>query len=85
MERVLFSLNGAPVAASDLLLAAAALALLLLAMIAHSLARRARLENTAAAAAGEHQREILQALADASRQNAGIGGSVRGMAEVLGS
>ncbi|MCI0737322.1 MAG: DNA recombination protein RmuC [Beijerinckiaceae bacterium] len=85
MERALFSLNGAPVAVSDLLLAATALALALLAMIARSLARRARLESEAASAAAERQREILHALAEASRHNAGVGGSVRGMAEVLGS
>ncbi|MCI0601167.1 MAG: DNA recombination protein RmuC [Beijerinckiaceae bacterium] len=70
---------------SDLLLAATALALALLAMIARSLARRARLESEAASAAAERQREILHALAEASRHNAGVGDAVRGMAEVLGS
>jgi len=85
MERVLFSLNGAPVTVAELLLAAAVLGLVLLAMIARSLARRVRLESDAASISGERLREILQALANASRQNAGLGGSVRGMAEVLGS
>jgi DNA recombination protein RmuC len=85
MERVFFSLNGTPIAAADLLLAAAALALVLLAMIARSLARRTRLEREAATINAERQRELLQVLSNASRQNAGLGGLVRGMAELLGS
>ncbi len=85
MERILFSLNGTPIVAADLLLAAAALALVLLGVIAQSLGRRSNFEREAAAAAAERQRELLQALADASRQNAGLGGSVRGMAELLGA
>jgi DNA recombination protein RmuC len=85
MERVLFSLNGTPIAVADVFLAVAALALYLLAVIARSLARRGRTEREETYAAVERQREILHALADASRHNAGLGGSVRGMAEVLGS
>jgi DNA recombination protein RmuC len=85
MERVLFVLNGTRVEVSDLLLAAAGLALALLAVIALSLTRRARLENQAALAGVERQREILQTLSEFSRQAAGLNGMVRGMAGVLGS
>lgn len=85
MERVLFVLNGTPVAASDLLLAAAGAALVLLAAIALILNRRTRLEREEMRAAAERQREILQALTEFSRQSAGLGGLVRGAAEVLGS
>src|SRR5579885_3177364 len=85
MERILFTLNGTPVAASDLLLAAAALALALLAFMAVNLARRGRLEREGALAAAERERVILQALSEFSRQSAGLNGLVRGMAEVLGS
>src|SRR5579885_3673306 len=85
MERILFTLHGTPVAASDLLLAAAALALALLAFMAVNLARRGRLEREGALAAAERERVILQALSEFSRQSAGLNGLVRGMAEVLGS
>lgn len=85
MERILFTLNGTPVAAADLMLGAAGLALALLAAIAGSLMRRARREREETLAAAERQRVILQALAEFSRQSAGLNGLVRGMAEVLGS
>jgi DNA recombination protein RmuC len=85
MERVLFFLNGTPVAVSDLLLAAAAAALVLLAIIAKSLSRRARMDREETRAAAGSQREILRALAELARQNAGASGMMRGMAEVLGS
>lgn len=85
MERVLFILNGTPVAVSDLYLGAAGVALVLLAIMARGLARRAGTDGVEAAAAAEHQREMLQAMAELSRQNAGLAGSVRGVAEVLGS
>jgi DNA recombination protein RmuC len=85
MERVLFVLNGTPVAASDLLLAAAGIALALLAMVAWNIVRRARTEREEALSTAERQREILQALSESSRQSAGLTGLVRGVAEVLGS
>ncbi|MDQ6704184.1 MAG: DNA recombination protein RmuC [Pseudomonadota bacterium] len=85
MERVLFILNGTPVAVSDLFLGAAGVALVLLAIMARDLARRARVGGLEAATALERQREMLHAMAELSRQNAGLTGSVRGVAEVLGS
>jgi len=68
MERVLFSLNGTPIAVADVFLAVAALALYLLAVIARSLARRGRTEREETYAAVERQREILHALVDASER-----------------
>jgi DNA recombination protein RmuC len=85
MERVIFALNGTPVTLVDLLLAAAALALVLLAMVARSLSRYARTEREEAVAASKRQGEIMQLLSEFSRQNTGLAGSVRGMAEILAS
>jgi DNA recombination protein RmuC len=85
MERVLFVLNGTPVAESDLLLAAAAIALLLLATMALSVTRRTRMDREEMLAATGRQREILQALTEFSRQSAGLDGMLCGMAKVLGS
>jgi DNA recombination protein RmuC len=85
MERVLFVLNGTPVAESDLLLAAAAIALLLLATMALSVTRHTRMDREEMLAATGRQREILQALTEFSRQSAGLDGMVRGMAKVLSS
>jgi DNA recombination protein RmuC len=85
MERVLFHLNGTPVAGADLLLGAAGLALVLLAIMAWSLAARARASSREALASAERQREMFHAMEEIARQNAGLTGSVRGVAEVLGS
>jgi DNA recombination protein RmuC len=78
MERVLFFLNGAPIAVSDLLLGAAALALLLLAVMAFS-PRRGRARDARAAA------EMDRAMAEIARQNAELTGRLRSVAEFLGS
>jgi hypothetical protein len=85
MERVLFHLNGTPVAGADLLLSAAGLALVLLAIMAWSLAARARASSREALASAERQREMFHAMEEIARQNAGLTGSVRGVAEGLGS
>jgi hypothetical protein len=85
MERVLFLLDGTPVAESDLLLAVAAIALLLLATMALSVTRDTRMDREEMLAATGRQREILQALTAFSRQSAGLEGMVRGAAKVLGS
>jgi len=85
MERVLFYLNGTRIAVADLLLGAAGLALILLAIMAWSLAARARASNRDTLAAAERQREMFHAMEEISRQNAGLTGSVRSVAEVLGS
>ena len=85
MERVLFYLNGTRIAVADLLLGAAGLALVLLAIMAWSLAARARANNRDTLAAAERQREMFHAMEEISRQNAGLTGSVRSVAEVLGS
>ena len=85
MERVLFSLNGTPIAVGDLLLGAAGLALILLAVIAWNLAARARGGDQEAFASLERQREMFRAMEEISRQNAGLNGSLRGFADVLGS
>jgi DNA recombination protein RmuC len=85
MERVLFNLNGTPIAVADLLLGAAGLALFLLVIIAWSLAARARASGRETFAAEERQREMFRAMEEISRQNAGLNGSVRGVAEILGS
>jgi DNA recombination protein RmuC len=82
MERVLFVLNGTRIAVADLLLGAAGLALVLMAW---SLAARSRASNRETLAATERQREMLRAMQEISRQNAGLTGSVHGVAEVLGS
>ena len=85
MERVLFYLNGTRIAVADLLLGAAGLALVLLAIMAWSLAARARANSRDTLAAAERQREMFHAMEEISRQNAGLTGSVRSVAEVLGS
>ncbi|WGJ14121.1 DNA recombination protein RmuC [Methylocapsa sp. D3K7] len=85
MERVVFTLNGTSIAAADLLLGAAGLALLLLVSIAWNLASRARMGRQEALASVERQREMFRAMEEISRQNAGLNGSVRSVAEVLGS
>lgn len=85
MERVLFTLNGTPIAAGDVLLGAAGLALVLLAFIAWSLATRSRAGGREAFIASERQREMLRAMEEITRQNAGLTGSVHSVAEVLGS
>ena len=85
MERVLFYLNGTRIAVADLLLGAAGLALVLLAIMAWSLAARARASNRDTLAAAERQREMFHAMEEISRQNAGLTGSVRSVAETLGS
>lgn len=85
MERVVFTLNGTSIAAADLLLGAAALALLLLAFIAWNLTARARMGGQEALASVERQREMYHAMEEISRQNAGLNGSLRSVAEVLGS
>jgi len=85
MERVLFYLNGTRIAVADLLLAAAGLALVLLAIMAWSLAARTRASSRETFAAAERQREMLRAMQEISRQNAGLTGSVHGVARVLGS
>jgi len=85
MERVLFYLNGTRIAVADLLLGAAGLALVLLAIMAWSLAARARASSRETLAAAERQREMFHAMEEISRQNAGLNGSVRSVAEVLGS
>jgi DNA recombination protein RmuC len=85
MERVLFTLNGTSIAVADLLLGAAGLALLLLTFVAWSLAARTRASGRETLAAEERQREMFRAMEEISRQNAGLNGSVRGVAEILGS
>jgi DNA recombination protein RmuC len=85
MERVVFTLNGTSIAAADLLLGAAGLALLLLAFIARNLTARARMGGQEALASVERQREMYRAMEEISRQNAGLNGSLRSVAEVLGS
>jgi DNA recombination protein RmuC len=85
MERVLLVLNGTRIAVADLLLGAAGLALVLLAIMAWSLAARSRASNRETLAVTERQREMLRAIQEISRQNAGLTGSVHGVAEVLGS
>src|ERR1019366_8625396 len=85
MERVLFNLNGTPVAVVDLLLGTSGFALLLLAIMAWSLAARARASGGEAIASAERQREMYRAMEEISRQNAGLNGSLRGVADVLGS
>jgi len=76
MERVLFRLDGTPIAVADLMLGATCLALVLLMVIAWSLLSRLRLER---------RRDLTRAFEDLSRQNAGLAGSVHSVAEVLGS
>ena len=85
MERVLFILNGTPVAVADLVVGAAALGLLLLAIIAWNLGSGARARSLDAQAASERQREMQRAMEAISRQNAGLTGWVRSVADVLGS
>ncbi len=85
MDRLIASLNGASVAGSQLLIAAAALALALLFFIAANLGRAARQRSNEAAAALERQRQIERAMAVIARQNAELGGRMRSVAEVLGS
>ena len=85
MDRILFHLNGTPIAEADLLLAAAALALVLLAGIAFGLAVRAKLGQAELWTAAERQRALFPAIEELSRQNAGLAGSVRSVAEILGS
>ncbi|HEY8008152.1 MAG TPA: DNA recombination protein RmuC [Methylocella sp.] len=85
MERVVFSLNGTPIAVADLLLGATALALLLLVYMAWSLRSRTRMDGGEALASLERQREMFRAMEEISRQNAGLNGSLRSVADVLGS
>ena len=85
MERVFFHLNGTPIAGADLLLGAAGLILALLAIIAWSLAFRGRASRDDALLGIERQREMFRAMEEISRQSAGLNGSVRGVAEFLGS
>ncbi len=85
MERVFFHLNGTPIAGADLLLGAAGLILALLAIIAWSLAFRGRASREDALLGIERQREMFRAMEEISRQSAGLNGSVRGVAEFLGS
>jgi DNA recombination protein RmuC len=53
--------------------------------MAWSLAARARASSRETLAAAERQREMFHAMEEISRQNAGLNGSVRSVAEVLGS
>jgi DNA recombination protein RmuC len=85
MERVLFVLNGTPVAIADLVLGGAALGLLLFAVLVWNLGSGARARSLEALSAVERQREMLRAMEEISRQNAGLTGWVRSVAEVLGS
>ncbi|HTV33500.1 MAG TPA: DNA recombination protein RmuC [Methylocella sp.] len=85
MDPILFHLNGTPIAEADLLLAAAALALVLLAAIAFGLAVRAKLGQAELWTAAERQHALFPAIEELSRQNAGLAGSVRSVAEILGS
>ena len=85
MERVVFSLNGTPIAVADLLLGATVLALLLLVYMAWSLRSRTRMDGGEALASLERQREMFRAMEEISRQNAGLNGSLRSVADVLGS
>lgn len=85
MERVFFHLNGTPIAGADLLLGAAGLALVLLVIIAWSLAVRGRTGREDALLSIERQREMFRAMEEIARQSAGLNGSVRGVAEFLGS
>ncbi|SFK00782.1 DNA recombination protein RmuC [Methylocapsa palsarum] len=77
MDRVVFLLNKTPVSVSDLLLAAAALAILLLA--------KAAFRSGRAPASNERQRELERKINAIGRQGAELNGSLRSIAEVLGS
>ena len=85
MERVVLSINGAPLTVSQLLFATAALALALLSFMAASLSRAARRRSDEAAAALQRQLHMERAIAVIARQNAELGGRVRSVAEALGS
>ncbi|VTZ22595.1 DNA recombination protein RmuC [Methylocella tundrae] len=85
MDRLVLTLNGAPIAVSHLLLAAAALALGLLVFMAASASRAAHQRRLEAASAAERQREMERVMAILARQNAELSGRVRSVAETLGS
>jgi DNA recombination protein RmuC len=85
MDRVVFTLDGTPLTAAQLLLAAAALALVLLIWMAASLGRAARQRRFEAAGAAERQDAMDRAFLLLARQNAELAGRVRGVAETLGS
>jgi DNA recombination protein RmuC len=85
MDRVVFTLDGAPVAVSHLLLAAASLALALLLWMATGLAAAARRRRDEEADADERQRGMERAFLHIARQNAELSGRVRSVAETLGA
>jgi DNA recombination protein RmuC len=85
MDRVVLSINGAPIPVSQLLFAAAALALTLLGFMAGSLSRAARRRSDEAAAALQRQLQMERAIGLIARQNAELGGRLRTVAETLGS
>ena len=85
MDRVVLSINGAPLTVSQLLFAAAAFALALLGFMAASLSRAARRRSDEAAAASQRQLHMERAIGVIARQNAELGGRVRSVAEALGS
>jgi DNA recombination protein RmuC len=83
MDRIVLVLNEAPIALSQVLVAASvALILLIATVVSIGRARRRRLE---AAQAAVRQDDIERAFTLLARQNAELSGSVRSVAETLGS
>ncbi|PNG26982.1 DNA recombination protein RmuC [Methylocella silvestris] len=85
MDRLVEWLNGAPVTASQLMLAGVGAALVLILVFAISLAQSARRNSLAASAAAERQYEMEQALSAIARQNAELSGRMRAVADSFGS